>query len=78
VDDWVIGKQSSELLLASRRFACVEYCLKNEILWMNSAWAMYQALIPENSQDIELVFPQDTFPCEAEKASPTHSLSQGK
>jgi hypothetical protein len=60
-DHWHMSRQSGELLTAARRFACLEHCLNNEILWMNSAWAMYQALLPEDPQDVEVLFPQDHF-----------------
>jgi hypothetical protein len=68
---WQVSKQSGELLAAARRIACVERCLEFEILWMNSAWAMFEALRPADAHSGESYIPQDHFWIEFETPKQT-------
>jgi hypothetical protein len=60
-NDYQVSKQSGEVTAAARRLACVERCLEFEILWMNSAWAMFEALRPKDAGSGESMVPQNHF-----------------
>jgi len=61
LDEYQVSRQTGELVAAARRLACLEMCLQFEILWMNSAWAMYEALRSPDSRSEESLVPQDHF-----------------
>lgn len=50
-----------ELMVAAKRLACLQYCLDVELLWMNSAWAMYEALRPPDTHEVIPWFPEGHY-----------------
>ena len=60
-----------ELMAATKKLACVESCLDVELLWMNSAWVMYEAVRPSDSHAVIPWFPKGNYWIEYETPKQT-------